>query len=218
MKIAKVAIIVIVIFSAGYFVNRLFSAKSPVTVPNNSQNEKNNAPETAKNNNGETANNNSPANPNSGVSLPSGSTIDLSGKGLTEFPKDVLKNRAATKLILSNNNLVSLPSEIGELTNLTEIYLDNNRLEGSLVAEIRKMSKLRVIDASNNNLTGIPAEIGQLKNLKTINFSNNGLDTMPNEIENLKDSLEILNLSGNKYNFEKIKEIEDKLPDTQVIF
>lgn len=148
----------------------------------------------------------------------SGGTINLSGRGLTEFPKDILAKNLIKKLDLSNNNLKTLPAEIGELTKLEELYLNNNNLEGSLVAEIRKMPNLRILDASNNNMTGIPAEIGQLGNLETVNFSNNNLDTMPNEIENLKDNLKKLDLSGNRYSSEMISEIKNKLPNTEVIY
>ncbi|MFA6171230.1 MAG: leucine-rich repeat domain-containing protein [Patescibacteria group bacterium] len=143
---------------------------------------------------------------------------NFGGRGLTEFPREALADKNIKKLVLSGNKLKTLPSEIGELQSLEELYLDNNNLEGALPAEIRKMAKLRILDAHNNNLTGIPAEIGQLKNLRFINFSGNEIDTMPNEIENIKDNLQILNLSENKYNLDSIKSIEEKLPNTQVIF
>lgn len=147
-----------------------------------------------------------------------GGTVNLSGRGLTEFPKDILIKNSIKKLDLSNNNLKTLPAEIGELTELEELYLNDNNLEGSLVAEIRKMPNLRILDASNNNMTGIPAEIGQLKKLEALNYSSNNLDTMPNEIENLKDNLKTLDLSGNRYSLEMIGEIKIKLPSTEIIY
>ncbi|MFA6394131.1 MAG: leucine-rich repeat domain-containing protein [Patescibacteria group bacterium] len=163
--------------------------------------------------------NNQPAeNTGGGIIKESGATIDLSGKGLTEFPKDILSRPGVKKLILSNNRIKSLPSEIGELTDIEELYLDGNELTGALPGEIRKMSELKILDAHNNGLTGIPAEIGQLKNLQVINFSGNKIDTMPDEIGNIKGNLEVLNISGNGYSSDAIRKIEDMLPDTQVIF
>src|SRR3989304_3938446 len=94
--------------------------------------------------------------------------IDKSGGGNPDLPAGVLSNRNATELDLSNNNLTSLPAEIGQLTKLEILTLDDNKLEGALPAEIRKMTNLRILSAKNNNLTGIPAEIGQLSNLETI--------------------------------------------------
>ena len=143
--------------------------------------------------------------------------LDLSSRGLTEFPRDALKRTEIKKLILSGNNLKTLPLEIGQLANIEELYLNNNHLEGALVAEIRQMSRLRVLDLSGNNMTGIPAEIGQLKFLEILNYKNNNLDTMPDEIENLKN-LKTLNLAGNKYTEEKIKELQEKLPNTNIIY
>jgi Leucine-rich repeat (LRR) protein len=158
-------------------------------------------------------------NNNNGNGTVAGSTLDLSSKNLGSFDVNSIANQNQVKvLILSNNNLKSLQSQIGQFVNLEELYLDNNLLEGSIVAEIRKMTKLRILSAKNNNLTGIPAEIGQLSNLVSIDFSNNNLDSMPNEIGNIKNNLKTLNLSGNNYSQEKMQEIKNMLPNTNVIF
>lgn len=144
-------------------------------------------------------------------------TLDLSNQYLTSLPLDVTNNTQITKLILSDNALTSLPSQIGKLTNLEKLYLDNNNLQGSLVAELRQMAKLRILSASNNNLTGIPAEIGQLTRLETINFSHNQLDSMPMEIKNIKNNLKTFNLAGNKYTPQQISALRATLPKTQII-
>lgn len=155
---------------------------------------------------------------NSQTSIVNG-TLDLSGKNLNSFNVDSISNQNQVKVLnLSNNNLKSLPSQIGQFVNVEELYLDNNLLEGSIVAEIRKMTRLRILSAKNNNLTGIPAEIGQLSSLVTVDFSNNSLDSMPNEIQNIKNNLKTLNLSGNKYSEQKQQEIKTMLPNTNVIF
>ena len=49
-------------------------------------------------------------------------------------------------MYLNNNQLTSLPAEIGQLTSLTELYL------------------------SDNQLTSVPAEIGQLTSLKELDL------------------------------------------------
>lgn len=144
--------------------------------------------------------------------------IDLSGKNLDKLPADVLKNTKTKKLILSDNRIKSLPAEIGNLSALEEFYVNGNLLEGALPAEIRKMAKLTIFDASDNNLTGIPAEIGQLKDLKVLDLSGNKIDAYPNELENLKDNLETLELSGNLFKPETISEIQRKLPKTKIGF
>lgn len=145
-------------------------------------------------------------------------SIDLDGKGLTVFPADLLSQAQITKLVLSNNQLKSLPAEIGNLSNLEELYLDHNKLEGALPAEIRKMPRLRILVVQNNNMTGIPAEIGQLKNLSRLDYSYNSLDTYPNEIANLKDNLKILDISHNRYSQESYRALKQMLPYTNIIY
>lgn len=164
--------------------------------------------------------NGTPNNPNSAPQATQADkqTLDLSNQGLTSLPIDITNNTKVTKLILSNNALASLPSQIGKMSNLQELYLDNNRLNGSLVAEIRQMPKLRILKANDNNLTGIPAEIGQLTKLETIDFSNNQLDSMPMEIKNIRNNLKTFNLSGNRYTAQQINDLKAILPDTQIIY
>ena len=146
-----------------------------------------------------------------------GTTIDMSDKGLTKVGPDIYEKTNTTVLILSNNQLTSLPSEMGKMTKLEVLKLNNNILEGSLIAEIRKMSLVE-LDASNNNMTGVPAEIGQLSKLQTLNYSNNKITDFPNEISNLKNTLKVLNVSGNPLTQETINKLKNSLPNTTISY
>ena len=66
-----------------------------------------------------------------------------------------------TWLDLSGKNLTALPPEIGQLTNLSTLYLHNSQLT-SLPAEIGQFTNLSTLDLRSNQLTSLPAEIGQL--------------------------------------------------------
>lgn len=145
----------------------------------------------------------------------SGKVADNSDKGLSEFPKSALNDNSITTLDLSDNSLQSLPSEIGELTKIEVLILDNNRLEGSLPGEIRKMTNLRVLSAKNNNLSGVPAEIGQLSKLETIDFSNNSISGLPLELGNLTQ-LKLLDLTGNPVSTYDLGLISSKLSNTDI--
>lgn len=119
-------------------------------------------------------------------------TADYSGKGLTEFPKEVLNQKDIVVLNLSNNNLTgAIPAEIKNLTNLEELNL------------------------SNNNMTGIPAEIGQMKKLRILNYSNNQITGLPNELGNLTGLL-VFDLSGNNPAQQDLSQIQAKLTNTQI--
>lgn len=147
---------------------------------------------------------------------PTGKTVDLSNSGLTEVGPSIYNQTDTVVLILSNNKLKSLKSEMGKMTRLEVLKLDHNIIDGSLIGEIRKMP-LKTLDASYNNMTGIPAEIGQLNQLQTLDYSYNKIDTYPNEIANLKQ-LKTLNLTGNPFSAAKIAEIRAKLPNATIVF
>ncbi|MEH2335417.1 leucine-rich repeat domain-containing protein [Nostoc sp.] len=55
--------------------------------------------------------------------------LDLSDKGLTTLPPEIVQLTNLRSLDLSSNQLSSLPPEIVQLTNLQTLYLSNNPLE-----------------------------------------------------------------------------------------
>ncbi|MDE2938954.1 MAG: leucine-rich repeat domain-containing protein [Chloroflexota bacterium] len=93
----------------------------------------------------------------------------------------------------------SLPPEIGNLTGLRDLSLENANLSGPLPAEIGNLVNLRNLDLSGNQLSGsLPPEIGNLVNLRILDLSDNQLSgSLPPEIGNLS-SIEFLHLSRNQ--------------------
>lgn len=128
-----------------------------------------------------------------GSATVTGKTADYSDKGLTEFPKEVLKDHSLVRLDLSNNALT-----------------------GAIPAEIHDLSNLEELDLSNNQMTGIPAEVGQLRKLKILNYANNQITGLPLELGNLTQ-LEILDLSGNDVSQQDLAQIRAKLTGTKII-
>ncbi len=153
-----------------------------------------------------------------GKSSPNAKVLDLSNTGLTKVTSDIYNQASTTDLILSYNNIQTLPSEMGKMTNLVLFKIDHNILDGSLIGEIRQMPKLRVLDVSFNKMTGMPAEIGQLSNLETLNYSYNSITGLPNELANLKNTLKEFNLTGNPLSTEQINKLRVALPNTTIIF
>lgn len=133
------------------------------------------------------------------------------------FPKVSLIPKDSV-LDLSDKAVKSLPAEIGRYVWVQELYLQDNLLTGALPAEIGRMANLIILDASNNQLTGISAEIGQLRKLQILNLSDNLIDTYPNEIQNLKNNLITLNLTGNPFAKVDIENLRKILPNTEVIY
>jgi hypothetical protein len=104
-------------------------------------------------------------------------------------------------LRLNNNQLtVSIPSEIGNLTNLIGLYLTDNELTGSIPPEIGNLTNLEGLRLNNNQLTGsIPSEIGNLTNLTSLFLNYNQLTgEIPENICNLVENNCYINFSNNQ--------------------
>ena len=143
---------------------------------------------------------------------------DSSDKALTTVSSTIYTKTDTTTLLLSNNSIRSLPSQMGKMINLTVLKIDHNQLNGNLIGEIRQMTKLRTLNVSYNNMTGMPAELGQLHSLESLDYSNNKITGLPNEIEQLKDNLKEFDLTGNPLSIEQISKIKIALPNTKIIF
>ncbi|MEN8217501.1 MAG: S8 family serine peptidase, partial [Pseudomonadota bacterium] len=92
------------------------------------------------------------------------------------------------ELSLSWNNLTgSIPTELGNLTNLETLELSDNQLTGSIPTELGNLTNLETLDLDFNQLTGsIPTELGNLTNLWELRLSGNQLTgTIPTELGNL---------------------------------
>ena len=81
----------------------------------------------------------------------------------------------------------TLPAELGQLSGLTELYLNGNQITGTIPAELGSLSKLRELTLHENMLTGaIPAELGRLPLLERMTLSTNRLTgTIPGELGSL---------------------------------
>ena len=125
--------------------------------------------------------------------------------GLSE--KSLPRNRdlllALTSLkVVYNDDLDFLPEGIGNLSNLTLLYIGSNNLE-ALPESIGNLTNLTSLDATDNNLEALPDSIGNLTNLTSLYVTNNNLEALPDSIGNLTN-LTSLYVAGN--NFESLPE------------
>ncbi len=91
-------------------------------------------------------------------------------------------------LVLHDNNLRgALPSQLGDLKDLSGLYLQGNRLTGGIPAEIGQLNKISQLWMYDNQLTGsIPVELGQVSELKEVFLEGNRLTgKIPSELGNL---------------------------------
>ena len=124
----------------------------------------------------------------------------LSGAPLGEWYGVIINDDGrVTELNLNDarNLLGEIPPELGSLSNLETLNLNNNNLSGEIPAELGSLSNLTVLDLFNNNLRGeIPPELGNLSNLTVLRLDNNQLSEIPAELGSLSN-LEQLGLYGN---------------------
>mmetsp|Transcript_3122 Transcript_3122/g.4550 ORF Transcript_3122/g.4550 Transcript_3122/m.4550 type:complete len:184 (+) Transcript_3122:311-862(+) len=105
-------------------------------------------------------------------------------------------------LSLSLNTAIhgTLPTEMGQLTRLRNLFLHSNRLTGDATS-VFTVRALQNVDLRNNHLRGtLPTEVGLLTNLASLIVNQNRLNgTIPSEIGHLSRSLSTLNLSENRF-------------------
>ncbi|MFK5878807.1 MAG: T9SS type A sorting domain-containing protein [Flavobacteriaceae bacterium] len=105
-----------------------------------------------------------------------------------------MENNRVTQINLGSNNLTgSLPTEIGNFTELTHLWVWSNQLTGNIPPEIGNLSNLIEMDLSPNTFSGsIPTEIGNLTNLEVLWLNQNGLSgSIPTSFQNLTNLREL---------------------------
>jgi len=111
--------------------------------------------------------------------LPQLKTLDLSGSALTgSLPTELGDFAALETLDLSDNCFVGwdIPSEVGKLSGLQRLFLEQNYIFGSLPSEMGNLTGLIELRLEYNDFSGtVPAEWGALSNLERLSLYGNGL-------------------------------------------
>lgn len=109
--------------------------------------------------------------------------LDISGAnanrpygGLTEVIPPELGNLSRLGSLNLNNGFLSgnIPPELGALVNLRALNLSRNQLSGRIPPELGRLTQLHTLDISNNFLDGsLPPELGSLSGLSSLSVRNN---------------------------------------------
>ncbi|XP_043265175.1 leucine-rich repeat protein 1 [Colletes gigas] len=151
--------------------------------------------------------------------------LHLIGLNRTSFDRQVLKLQSLRILNLSNNQISSLPKELGSLR-LQELNVSQNQLNEDknwiwldevtinqtikfldisnnflrmLPERIGKLCALVDLKASKNMLFYLPQSIGRLPHLQHLDVANNNLKCMPGSMRN--QLLISLDISENKFDY-----------------
>jgi hypothetical protein len=96
--------------------------------------------------------------------------LTLKECNLKSFPASILHCAKLEYLNLSDNDIGSLPQDIGNLKNLSRLYLNNCGLT-YLPASIGKLIELTMLSLIGNDFESLPVELCELPNLKYLYVS-----------------------------------------------
>lgn len=113
---------------------------------------------------------------------------------LTALPENIGNLTTLESIVIQNTQLTKLPKSIKKLTKLNYLYLSNNQLK-YLPESIGKLN-IKVLGLSNNKIEKLPIDFSELTSLNYLGLSNNQLSIFPIVITKLKH-LFYLNLSSN---------------------
>ncbi|CAB9516490.1 Leucine Rich Repeat [Seminavis robusta] len=91
-----------------------------------------------------------------------------------------------------------IPSEIGRLTNLANLVLDDFQINGTIPSEMGLLTKLNYLYLERNSITGtLPEELSKMSQLKKLLISSNHLEGIPLEPELLPQLTQLQQLCIN---------------------
>ena len=114
-----------------------------------------------------------------------------------QLPSQLYELSLLNFLETSSMNIEMLSNSIGNLQNLTQLFLMKNKLT-KLPDTICSLKELKYLDVAENLLLCLPDKIGKLNKLHTLNLAHNSLNELPKSVSAL-ESLAVLNISQNNF-------------------
>ncbi|XP_074976526.1 E3 ubiquitin-protein ligase LRSAM1 isoform X1 [Caretta caretta] len=111
-----------------------------------------------------------------------------------------LLNLITVKVLdLHDNQLTSLPDDIGQLTYLQVLNFERNLLK-VLPRSIGDLAQLQTLNVKGNKLKELPATLGDLRSLRTLDVSENLLRELPQALAHIR-TLETLTLDASSMTY-----------------
>ncbi|NXE83360.1 LRSM1 ligase, partial [Cochlearius cochlearius] len=102
-------------------------------------------------------------------------------------------------LDLHDNQLASLPADIGQLTSLQVLNLERNLLK-CLPQSIGDLAQLQMLNVKGNKLKELPATVSGLRSLRALDISENALQELPRVLAHVR-TLETLTLDASSMTY-----------------
>ncbi len=142
--------------------------------------------------------------------------LDIAGKNITSFASVSLpdQNENNIQILLAENNNITSLSDIFLFPNLRELYLSNNQITD--LSDLTNLPDLETVVLSDNLCTDLSG-LGSLHKLRFLDLSGNPELVETHDLYTLT-SLETLILSDTSVNQDSIKQLQQALPDCNIIF
>ena len=122
--------------------------------------------------------------------------LNLKDNSLKAVPQEISLMTGLTELFLDDNRIQTMAAEICRLPSLTNLQLCNN-LISILPENLLEFTGLRYLNLSKNKFEGFPVRLCDIDSLETLIMDENGLEFIPEDIQKL-DRLKVLSLAMNR--------------------
>lgn len=120
-------------------------------------------------------------------------------------------------LDLGKNQLLQFRKEITQLSKLKTINLEYSNIK-TLPKSMKNLSQLQKLNLAWNSLVQFPETITDLEQLTHLDLTANALTSIPEFIQKLNKTLKVLNLSYNPISQTNLKQVQQWLPNTKIIY
>lgn len=137
----------------------------------------------------------------------------------TKFPDFVENLKNLKNLNIKQMELKSFPNSITNLSNLEELDFSCNMLK-VWPEDLKKLTKLQKLDASCNSFAILPNSLAEMTSLKELSLQENTeiITKIPSNMENLKGSLNKLDLTKAKISSANKAKLKSIFGDKVVVF
>lgn len=141
--------------------------------------------------------------------------VHLNKNQFTRFPEVLTNNRYLKTVLISDNKIEDITPDIRKLTYLEDLVMNDNNL-GTVPPHIFELRNLKVLGLRDNGIGELPDKFDQLTKLEKINLQNNNLKEIPESL--IKPDLVRITLKGNPMSYAYIKELQKRMPETEIEF
>lgn len=150
--------------------------------------------------------------------LPNIEQVGFGGSQFSKLPDNMSNATELFNLWLANNKITSVTPLINN-HKLVSITLDRNDLHEP-PSDLGNLDSVKYLSLNKNpdiNLVTLANELSKMKNLTHLSLNSNNISTLPEEFYKLT-SLEVLSLKNNSFDNNQRTIIQEKLPNTKLIF